>query len=803
MKNIAKFCLLTAGLALLAACAPVRTAPPFGRAAEIRIIPRPLMVEPQPGEFLFAPEGARIIVPPGESGIRSSAVMLSVRLNECTQASFELAEGETFPAEASNAILFKKIAGLGPEAYRLTAGPGRILIEASSPPGFFYAVQTIYQLLPPEVYSPKPEPGVRWAVPGVRIEDGPRYPWRGMLLDVSRHFFPKEFIRRYIDYLAMHKMNTFHWHLTDDQGWRIEIKKYPRLTEIGAWRADREDKPWNGREPQRDGEKATYGGFYTQADIREIVEYAKSRCVTIVPEIEMPGHCMSVLAAYPQLSCTGGPFTVPPGGVWPIVHVYCPGNDETFSFLEDVLTEVIDLFPGDTIHIGGDEVDKANWKTCPKCQARMKAEGLKTEEELQSWFVRRIERFLNSKGRKLMGWDEILEGGLAPNAAVMSWRGVEGGIAAAREKHDVVMTPTSHCYFDYYQGRPDSEPPAIGGFLPLSKVYSFEPTPAELTAEEARHILGVQANLWTEYVGTQAHAEYMAFPRIAAIAEVGWSAKEARNWEDFKRRMAGQYERYRRAGINFASSAFNVTLAPASDPATKSMVVRLETETHDPDIRFTLDGSDPRADSKRYSKPLQVKGTGSLAAPPASAGTTTVRAGTFENGMLLGKIAETRFTAHKAMGRTVKLAFPYKEKYQGGGEFGLTDGLRGTLSHTDGHWQGFEGDDLGAEIDLGEPTAISSLKAGFLQNANSWIFLPVTVEFALSDDGRDYRVLATLESGTSLPTTEPFLKEFGAKTGHVKARFVRVRAKNIGVCPPGHPGAGGKAWLFVDEIVVE
>ena len=793
MRTASKLFAAAAGLALLSACAPVRTAPPAARAAEIRIVPRPLAIEPRPGEFVFEPGGARIIFPSGESEIRSTAEMLAARLHECTQASFELADGETFPEGAPNAILFKKIAGLGPESYRLTAGPGRMLIEASAPPGFFYAVQTIYQLLPPEVYSPAPlpTPGVRWAVPGVRIEDGPRYPWRGMLLDVSRHFFPKEFIKSYIDDLAMHKMNSFHWHLTDDQGWRIEIKKYPKLTEVGAWRADREDKPWNGREPLKDGERATVGGYYTQADIKEIVEYAKSRYVTVVPEIEMPGHCMSALAAYPQLSCTGGPFTVPPGGVWPIVHVYCPGNDETFAFLEDVLTEVIDLFPGDYIHIGGDEVDKANWKACPKCQARMKAEGLKTEEELQSWFVRRIEKFLNSKGKKLLGWDEILEGGLAPNAAVMSWRGTEGGIAAAREKHDVVMTPTSHCYFDYYQGRPDAEPPAIGGFLPLSKVYSFEPTPAELTAEEARHILGVQANLWTEYVATPAHAEYMTFPRIAAIAEVGWSAKDARDWDDFARRMAAQYGRYRRAGIHYASSAFNVTLAPASDAAAKAMAVRMATETRDPDIRYTLDGSDPRADSKRYAKPIHISGS------------ATVRAGAFENGSLLGKISETRFTAHKAMGRPVKLAFPYKEKYNGGGGLGLTDGLRGTLSHADGRWQGFEGDDLAAEIDLGRSTAISRLKAGFLQNVNSWIFLPSSVEFAVSDDGRDYRVVASLENRISLQTGEPLLREFAAETGNIKARFVRVRAKNIGVCPPGHPGAGDKAWLFADEIIVE
>ena len=791
MKNATKICLLAAGLALLAACGPVRTVPSAGLAPEISVIPRPLKLERRPGELLLAPKGAAILVPPGDAEVRGTAAELAARLSRCTLAAFGLAEGESIPAGVSNAILFKKAAGLAAEGYRLTAGPTGVTLEASTPQGFFYAVQTLYQLLPPAIYGRTPDTTVRWAVPGVAIEDAPRFPWRGLMLDVSRHFFPKEFVKSVIDDLAMHKINTFHWHLTDDQGWRIEIKKYPKLTEIGAWRADRENKTWNDREPLKEGERATYGGFYTQEDIREVVAYAKSRYVTIVPEIEMPGHCMSALAAYPQLSCTGGPFTVPPGGVWPIVNVYCPGNDETFAFLEDVLTEVIALFPGDTIHIGGDEVDKTNWKACPKCQARMKAEGLKTEEELQSWFIRRIEKFLNSKGKKLMGWDEILEGGLAPNAAVMSWRGTEGGIAAARDKHDVVMTPTSHCYIDYYQGRPDVEPPGIGGYLPLSKVYAFEPTPSELGPDEARHILGPQANLWTEYVPTTPQAEYMTFPRLAAMAEVGWSAKDARSWKDFTARMTAQYERYRRAGINYARSAFNVECIPSIDTATKTMVVRMETETRNPDIRYTLDGTDPRPKSSRYAAPLGIDRT------------ATLRAGVFENGKLQGAITETRFTVHKAMGKPVQLAFSYKDQYAGGGPSGLTDGLRGTKSHMDGRWQGFEGDDLEAVIDLGAPMTVSRIKAGFLQNPGAWIFFPESVEFAVSADGRDYRVVGTAANLAPLNAEGTMTKDVTADAGSAAARYIKVRAKNIGVCPPGHPGAGSKAWLFCDEIIVE
>jgi len=794
MKRISRILAWAALIILISSCARVSVTPPADKLPDVRIVPLPQKVERLPGSFLVSPNTV-IVIPAGDDEIKQVAEYLAGRLKQGT--GWDLQVMETSPSQAAgpsnNIFYFHKTEDFGrpSEGYRLTVEPAKTTLEAGGPPGFFYAVQTILQLLPAEAFSSSAVPGVRWSIPAVRIADAPRYPWRGMLLDVSRHFFTKEFIERYIDFLVMHKMNTFHWHLTDDQGWRIEIKKYPHLTEVGAWRADREADVWTKREPQREGEKATYGGFYTQEDIKEVVEYAKSRFVTIVPEIEMPGHCMSALTAYPQYSCTGGPFNVPTGSVWPITHVYCPGNEETFAFIEDILSEVTALFPGAYIHIGGDEVDKANWKKCQKCQARMKAEGLKTEEELQSWFIRRVEKFLNARGKQLIGWDEILEGGLAPNAAVMSWRGTEGGTAAARQGHDVVMTPTSHCYFDYYQGQPGDEPPAIGGYLTLSKVYSFNPMPDELDVEEAHHILGAQANLWTEYIDTPSHAEYMTFPRIAAIAEVGWTVKNARSWEDFAKRMTAQYERYRRAGINFAKSAFNVSLAPALDPAKKSMVVRMQTETYAPDIRYTLDGSDPRSDSPRYAGPLRIFRT------------TTVRAGTFEGGRLQGKITETRFSAHKAMGRPVKLALPYQEKYKGGGDIGLTDGLRGTSSHTDGRWQGFEGDDLIAEIDLGAAKRISRISAGFLQNANSWIFFPVSVDFAVSDDGRDYRTVATVVNDIPLQTAGAMLKEFSASVPDLNTRYIRLVAKNVGLCPDWHQGKGGKAWIFADEIIVE
>ena len=463
-------------------------------------------------------------------------------------------------AEGTNQVYFNTDESLGEEGYTLEITKKRVEIKAAKPAGFFYATQTLRQLLPAEIESSQKQEKTAWSVPEISISDSPAFKWRGYMLDVSRHFFPKEDVLQMIDYLSIHKINTFHLHLVDDQGWRIEIKKYPKLTSTGAWRVDREDKPWNSRPKQEAGEKATYGGFYTQADIKEIVAYAQKRFINIVPEIEMPAHVTAALAAYPQFSCSGGPFTVLPGGVWPITDIYCAGNDSTFLFLQDVLTEVIDLFPSKYIHIGGDEATKTEWEKCPRCKKRVRSEGLKNAGELQSYFIKRIEKFINSKGRVLLGWDEILEGGLPPKATVMSWRGTQGGIDAAKQGHDVVMTPGQPCYFDHYQGPKESEPLAIGGFNPLNKVYEFDPIPKELDAEAAKHILGGQANLWTEYVPTFKHAQYMTFPRIAAMAEALWSPKEVRNWDDFYRRIQMFTKRYDLIGINYAISAFKADL---------------------------------------------------------------------------------------------------------------------------------------------------------------------------------------------------------------------------------------------------
>lgn len=427
------------------------------------------------------------------------------------------------------------------ESYTLDITKNKITIEAADNQGLFYGIQTLLQLLPVEKNK-------QLAIPCLRIWDKPKFKWRGMHLDVCRHFFPVSFVKKYIDYIAMYKMNTFHWHLTDDQGWRIEIKKYPKLTAIGAWRTGSMIGHYNDQKY----DTVRYGGFYTQEEIKEIVAYAGERHITVVPEIEMPGHAQAALAAYPELSCTGGPFEV--SRQWGILEdVFCP-KEQTFEFLENVLTEVIALFPSQYIHIGGDECPKTRWKNCPHCQALMKEQGLKNEHELQSYFIRHMEQFVNSKGRKIIGWDEILEGGLAPNAAVMSWQGIDGGIAAASQQHDVVMTPASYCYFDQYQGNPAMEPLAIGGNITVEKVYSFHPVPDPLSEADGRHILGAQGNVWTEYMADAKHVEYMIFPRMAALAEVVWGTSNPADYNGFEKRLRQHFSLLDKLGVNYSKA---------------------------------------------------------------------------------------------------------------------------------------------------------------------------------------------------------------------------------------------------------
>jgi hexosaminidase len=671
---------------------------------------------------------------------------------------------------------------LDEEGYKVAIHDDGIMISANKSAGLFYGIQTVYQLLSTSSDG---------RLPALEIVDYPRFKYRGLHLDVSRHFMPIDFIYNYIDYMAMHKLNVFHWHLIDDQGWRLEIKKYPKLTEVGAWRVDMPDIHWNERPLANDPDNATYGGYYTQEEIRAVVEYAAARNISVMPEIEMPAHVMSALAAYPELSCTGENLGVPPGGVWPITHIYCAGNEATFKFLEDVLLETMKLFPFEYIHIGGDEAHKTNWEQCPKCQKRIKDEGLADEKELQSYFIQRIERFLNEHGRRLIGWDEILEGGLAPNATVMSWRGEQGGIEAAQMGHDVVMTPGSHCYFDHYQGDPSVEPPAIGGYTRLSKVYAYEPVPDVLNAEEAEHILGAQANVWTEYMPVPEHVEYMIFPRLAALSEVLWSPKEHRNWGDFSQRMTAQYQRYADLGINFSNSASQVTAAPEADHDNQRLLVTLNTEAFEADIRYTLDGSLPSIKSPKYKSPVAITESSRL------------HAAVFHDGKSMEQTLTRDYHIHKAFLANIELKYPNSTRYDGHGKFSLVNGILGTGNHADGNWKGFHEDDMVAVIDLGQPDHIAGIEMEALQSYGSWIFLPKQVSFEVSPDGQDYQLLDVVKSNIAPVERGRIIHHFATGKAAEDVRFVRVHAENIGVCPPGHSGEGRPAWLFVSEIIVK
>ncbi|HWD41278.1 MAG TPA: beta-N-acetylhexosaminidase [Fimbriimonas sp.] len=538
---------------MLAILAALQTAP------TLSLIPKPQSVVVDPGRFEITKD-CRISVPSGQEALGKR---LQDYLRPATGFKFNVARSGG--AGAINLRLDSHLKELGPEGYRLQVKDDRIDIAAYQPAGIFYGIQTLRELLPPEILRPSQVSGVAWVLPCVHISDVPRFAWRGALMDVARHFEQKSFVEKFLDEMALHKLNKFHWHLTDDNGWRVEIKHFPLLTKLSS---NTDFSQMNPRGATR-SISVLPGGYYTQEDIREIVRYAQDRFITVVPEIEMPGHAMAAIKAYPDL---GNKLEIAAGGGDPSFvggdNVYNV-DDSTVSFLQTVLTEIMDLFPSPYIHVGGDEVWKEPWKHNPQAQQRMKTLGLKNEDELESWFIKQMDAFLTSKGRHLIGWDEILEGGLAPGAAVMSWRGIDGGIAAAKSGHDVVMAPTDWTYFDYYQSNdPKSEPLAIGGYVPIQKIYGYEPVPSALTPEEAKHVLGVQGQLWSEYISSPQHMEYMAWPRLCALSEVGWSQPQGRNYQEFLSRLLPHLDRLRAMDVAFRElrPADLLPEAPAGKP---------------------------------------------------------------------------------------------------------------------------------------------------------------------------------------------------------------------------------------------
>ena len=585
------FLYIAAALVLLVSCGQKQ------EAGEPQVIPQPTFLQRTEGSFCID-RNTPVYVDAGDTALLRTVGFLNERLRKA--AGFELKVSTDDPLRhGEEKGIFWLQAGYLPESYNLRVTPGRVVVEYADGAGAFYALQTLYQLLPEAIFAETPQRGVRWLLPCCDIEDSPRFPYRGMHLDCCLHFFDIPFLKRYIDLMALHKVNRFHWHLTEDQGWRIEIKKYPLLTEKGQWR--KETVVGSLYSGIYDGKP--YGGFYTQEEARDLIKYAAERYVTIIPEIEIPGHSLAAISCYPELSC-GLEDHYETATKWGIFkQVYCP-KEETFAFLEDVFDEIIELFPSEVIHIGGDECPKASWKQCPHCQALIKKLGLKDEYELQSWFIQRMEKYINSKGRQIIGWDEILEGGLAPNAKVMSWLGEEGGIKAAQQHHEVVMAPYPKYYLDYWQADPDSEPLAMGGPTLLRTMYEYNPVPEVLTPEERKYIIGVEGCVWTEYMPTPARVEYMAWPRMCAIAEAGWT-KAAKDWDGFTRRLETHLGRLDRLDVGYCKAFWNPFIELHKDTE-HSKVATISVDAPGAEIRYTLDGTAPTASSPLYEGPFAI-----------------------------------------------------------------------------------------------------------------------------------------------------------------------------------------------------
>ena len=752
----------------------------------LNIVPMPAEMKMGKGNFLLSPS-TKIILQ------GSNAEKIADLLNDYLKNSYGFSLKIQKNASAIDAIVLNygrmgnPIAG----AYTLDINQKRISISGDNEAAVFYGIQTLFQLLPAKK-------NVQLSVPQLSIKDYPRFAYRGMHLDVGRHFFPVSFIKKYVDFLAAYKFNSFHWHLTEDQGWRIEIKKYPLLTQVGGYR----NGTIIGRYPGTGNDSLRYGGFYTQSQIKEIVKYAADRYIDVVPEIEMPGHSSAAIAAYPQLSCFPDEDTQHPAKcawagsakgkqvqqTWGVFNDVFAPTEYTFKFLEDVIDEVIQLFPSKYIHIGGDECPKENWKRSAFCQQLIKDKNLKDEHGLQSYFIQRIEKYINSKGKKIIGWDEILEGGLAPNATVMSWRGEEGGIAAAQQNHEVIMTPQTYCYLDHSQSK-NEDSVTIGGYLPLEKVYSFEPIPAVLNALQQKYILGAQGNVWTEYMKNEKKVEYMIFPRMSALAEVLWSPKQKRNWKDFERRLPIILQRLDKQKINYSNAYVDLkaTILPTGN--FEGIKVLLESKLPDSDIRYRYNVSE----FYTYKKPVELSKSVELGFA------------IFKNEKPLN-INALKFSFSKATGKKITLANEPSKNYPGDGAFTLVNGVQNEKGLAKGsEFLGFLGKDLDATIDLGSVMNIKKVTLHVLQQPESWIYLPTKVEvtYLYSVDTGRTALSGPPEKITSVDVQQQEGINKIEIPGEQTCRYIRVLAKNFGIIPSGNPGAGTAAWLFADEIEVE
>jgi hexosaminidase len=750
------------------------------KSVDYNVIPLPQTVHLGTGKPFVLSKSTTISFPKKDKNLAQIATFLSESILDATGIKVAITDS---PVLKDGIELQSNFKNQNREAYKFEVTQNKISINGATSAGTFYGVQLLRKVL--LVSDSK----TQMELPIVSIIDYPRFGYRGMMLDASRHFAPVDFVKKFIDILALHNINTFHWHLTDDQGWRIEIKKYPKLTEIGSIRTEtivgKSKKDYDGK---------PHGGFYTQKEIKEIVDYAQKQYITIIPEIDLPGHMMAALASYPELGCKGEGYEV--RKKWGVSEdVLCVGNEKTFEFLEGVFQELIPLFPSIYYHIGGDECPKNSWKSCPKCQAKIAELGLKsdakhtTEEKLQSYCIARVEKFLNAKGKKIIGWDEILEGGIAPNATIMSWRSFQGGIEAAQQGHDAIMTPSSHCYFDHYQGNDtNAEPLAIGGYTSIERVYSFEPIPEILNKEQRQHIIGAQANVWREYMPNSDHVEYMILPRLAALSEVLWTNSEQKNYANFLGRLSDLLPVYDKLKYNYAKSILEVSPEIHINTENSSLILKLKTTSKDP-IYYTLDGQEPTINSLKYQKEIMINKS------------ETVKA------VVIGpnqksKVYVQSFEFNKATLKPIVLKNQPTERYRFNGAETLVDGKKGTTVFSTGDWIGLYNENLEAIVDLRTIQDISEVAMNTFISPNDWIFGPKQFIVLLSEDGKNYTPVNGQDIAIAEQGDNAKVKNLKANFPTQKARYVKIVAPIFEKIPTWHYGGGQPTFLFVDEIIV-
>lgn len=749
--------------------------------ADYRVVPLPKTITESPDEkaFTLSPD-VSICYLSSQKELQKEADFLSEYINDILGYSLKTVSSEGVESRAINLSIAPTLFNNDNE-YQIIVNEDNIKIIGSNASSVFHGIQTLRKSLP---FDAK---GEIVGMPAAVITDYPRFGHRGMMLDVCRHIFTLDSIKQFIDVMALHNMNKFHLHLTDDQGWRMEIKKYPELTQVGAWRSGTKI----GKTETYDSIR--YGGYYTQEELRELVQYAADRHITIIPEVDLPGHQLAALTTYPELGCTGGPYEV--WRQWGVSEdVICAGNEDAMTFLEDVLLEVMDVFPSEYIHIGGDECPKTRWEQCPKCQAKIKELGFKDDDKftaeayLQSYVMTRMEKFIEDHGRKVIGWDEVLEGGLGPNVTVMSWRNSEAGKEAAQQKHDVIMTPCSHLYFDYYQtDDTDNEPIAIGGYIPVSKVYEFEPIPSGLSDEEAKHILGPQANLWTEYIKDMKTVFYRILPRMDALSEVQWVMPEQKDYDDFLKRTYKMVELYDIMGWNYAKHIFDIDVDITPNIEAKCIDITMS-KFGEGDILYTLDGSDPLVSGIKYVGPIKLTESAQLRAIVKRINN-------------VGREFSTDIELSKSSMKPITLKNEPNEAYRFEGANTLIDGLSGGKNYKTGRWIAFFGENLDATIDLLEGQEISRLRFNCNLTKGDWIFNAKSVKILVSDDGNEYKEIHQEEFPIEM-VREDGVIAYDIDFEKSNARFVNVVIEPF-MCPEGHSGYGYPAWIFVDELKID